>query len=246
MSFTTPHHAFQRAVWPAASAVVCGMAAALLIPAASASSGHENLELIRDLVAQQVQQRTSDLPGRVVVSVSPPDPRLQLPACAAPQMTVPAGQRLWGHSQVRVQCPTAGGWQLNLGVRVQVLVDTVAPRAGLPAGHVLRADNLQPAVADLTNGSGQAWVRAEDAVGKVLRTPAIAGRPLLAGQLRPPHAVRQGGRVWLSALSNGVRVTSQAVALGDAPVGAAVGVRTDTGRIVQGQVVGEASVEVPL
>lgn len=52
--------------------------------------------------------------------------------------------------------------------------------------------------------------------------------------------------MWLSALSNGVRVTSQAVALGDAPVGAAVRVRTDTGRIVQGQVVGEASVEVPL
>jgi flagella basal body P-ring formation protein FlgA len=206
----------------------------------------QDMGVLTELVREHVLRSVSDAGGRVVVTVTPPDERLRLPACAAPVTETPEGQRLWGWAQVRVRCPGEGGWSLSVRTRVQVMVPAVVARRALQAGQMIEATDVQQGEADLTGLQRPALRDASQALGKVARLGLAAGQPIGPEHLKLPLVIRRGATLDVVASVGQVSVTTQGTALQDGAVGDLIRVKVPGGRTVQGVVTAEGRVEVQM
>jgi flagella basal body P-ring formation protein FlgA len=204
----------------------------------------QNLGALSALAQQYVESTIRDPGGRLQVTVVPPDPRLRLPACASPLAETAEGQRLWAWTQVRVRCAGEGGWSLNLRVRVQVFAPAVLARRALPPGHVVEAEDMQVAEADIVSAQRPPLRDAAQVVGKLLRIGVAAGQPLMAEHLKLPIVVRRGAPVEVTATVGQVSVTGSGTAQQDGAVGDLVRIKVPGGRILEATVTGDGRVSV--
>lgn len=175
------------------------------------------------------------------------DPRLQLAPCADIDAALPAGQRAWGATRVRLRCargPVA--WQVWLPVTVQVWAPSAVARRAIGAGQTLEAEDLAVAVVDLAAENAPAVREAAPVLGRQLARALAAGEALREDDLRARQWFAAGERVRLQARGPGFAVASQGEALGPGLDGQPVRVRTESGRIVNGLAVGEHLVELRL
>jgi flagella basal body P-ring formation protein FlgA len=202
------------------------------------------VDQVRNLAAAKVAE-----PGapRVEVVVGQLDPRLRLAPCERIEPYLPPNVKLWGKSRVGLRCkqgPTA--WNVYLPVTVKVWARAIVVPAGAAAGSVLADADLAEAEVDL----------AEEHTAAVLDRRAVVGRTL-AQALKPGQAVRQGHikmRQWFAAgdtvrvvvAGAGYALEGEGQALTHGFEGHPARVRTDNGRIITGQPVGERRVEVSL
>lgn len=245
-------HRSRRAVWHAAvalgAALVSQCALAQADAAAAAGSGLDSgLE-------QQVRQLALDgghvgTPGapRIEVSVGRLDPRLRLAPCQQVQPYVPDGMRLWGKSRIGLRClqgPTK--WNVYLPITVKVFGTALVATSGLSSGSVLTAADLTPAEVDLAEDNSAPVANPELAVGRTLARPLKAGQSLRQASLRPRQWFAAGETVTVLAEGDGFSVAGEAQALNPGIEGQPVRVRTESGRVLTGQPVGERRVELAL
>lgn len=102
---------------------------------------------------------------------------------------------------------------LRVTGRVEPMVEVPVATTRLPAGAVLRAEDIRLARIRAVLVRGEAIARAEDAVGMQLRRPVSAGQPLAAGDLQRPALVQRRGNVQIVLESAGLLLTAQGVAL---------------------------------
>jgi len=226
-------------------ALAVGCAIALTTPVAMAAD-FQNLDRVRQLVSDFVQQNARDLGGRVQITVGVPDDRLRLPDCPTAIAELPDGQRLWGWTQVRVRCPVEGGWSLNLRTRVQVLVPALITRKPLQPGQPIDVDDVQPGEADLTAGIRMPLGELDQVLGRVVRIGLTAGQVLSAEQIRLPVIVRSGMALQVTATAGQVSATGAGTALQDGALGDIVRFKVPSGRTLQGVVVGEGRVRIQM
>ena len=120
--------------------------------------------------------------------------------------------------------------------------DTVlVARHDLARGHALTAADVDTVVVETRLAPGDA-ARAEP--GWITRRVVRAGEPLRAPALEPPPLVLSGAAVTLVWETNGLRVTRQGTALGDARRGDRVAVRVDARRRFTGVVTARGVVTV--
>lgn len=234
--------------------VACGLPAAPVLAAPDtlaappAAVTPESLQAQVRRLADAAVARLEGLPpgARVVVDVGAPDARLKLAACRRTEPFLPPSARLWGRSRVGVRCVEGErAWQVYVPVAVQVWAQSLVGASALPAGTVLAPEHLARAEVDLAAGS-TALREPAQALGRTLARPLTAGAALREADLRARLWFAAGETVTVIAVGPGFRITGSGTALSPGHAGQRVRVRTDQGRILVGQAVGEARVEVGL
>ena len=226
-----------------AAALCAGLSAA---SGAVLASGWQDMGVLAALAREHALQNVGEAGGRIVVTVTPPDERLRLPACAALLAEMPEGQRLWGWTQVRVRCPGEGGWSVSVRTRVQVMAPAVVTQRALAAGHVVEAADVKAGEVDLTGLQRPALRDTALAIGKVVRVGLAAGQAIGAEHLKSAIVVRRGASLEVTATVGQVSVTSAGTAMQDGAIGELIRVRVPGGRTVQGLVTGEGRVDVQM
>jgi flagella basal body P-ring formation protein FlgA len=184
---------------------------------------------------------------RVEVEVGRLDPRLKLAPCARIDTYLPSGFKPWGRTRVGLRCVEgAVRWNVFLPVTVKVHGPALVAASALQAGSVLTADDLSEAEIDLAADPAAALTDPALLVGRVLARTVSAGQALRQHHVRPRQWFAAGETVKVVAVGAGFAVQTEGQAVSAGLEGSPVRVRTDSGRIVTGQAVGERRVEVAL
>ena len=185
--------------------------------------------------------------SRVEVVVGQLDSRLHLAPCAKVEPYLPAGTRLWGKGRIGLRCVQGTTlWNVFLPITVKAYGRGLVATTGAPAGSILKPGDLTPAEVDLAEESTLALVDAEQAVGRTLAMPLKAGQALRLSHLKLRQWFAAGDTVRVSAVGSGFSLESEGQALSNGIEGQAARVRTENGRILTGQPVGERRLEVTL
>ena len=203
-----------------------------------------DLAEIQRAVDAFVRAHTATLPGRVEIGQGPVDPRLKLAPCESMEAFLPAGSRLWGNGTVGVRCLRPVKWSLFVPVQVRVWADVVVSARALTRGQTLVPSDLAVQTLDLTQLPQGAFTDPSPLAGKMVNTRIAGGMPLRPDMLRAATVILQGQAVRLVFTANGLNVSSEGRALGNAGVGEPVQVRTASGKVIKGIVQGPGVVEV--
>ena len=200
--------------------------------------------LVQRAVEDFVRAQTSGYAGRATFTLGKIDQRLAVPACAALEVFVPAGARLWGNSSVGVRCGAPTPWTLYVGVTVRVTGSYLAAARTIAAGQTLTQADLSLVEGDLTQFSTPIANDPAEAVGKTIGAPLAPGQPLRSDVLRVTPVIVQGQTVKLVSHGPGFRVSADGKALGNAAAGQLAHVRTASGQTVSGIARADGSIEI--
>jgi flagella basal body P-ring formation protein FlgA len=182
---------------------------------------------------------------RVEIEVGALDPRLRLAPCDQIEPYLPANARLWGRSRIGIRCLTGPTrWNVFLPVTVKVFAPALVATRALPAGTLLAEGDLAQAEVDLAEDSSNALFQPALAIGRTIDRPLPAGRSLRQSHLKPRQWFAAGEVVQVVAQGPGFRVAGEGQALTPGTEGLPVRIRTESGRILTAQAVGERRVEV--
>jgi flagella basal body P-ring formation protein FlgA len=228
----------------AASALLASTFAASLVHAAGAGLV-EPATLVS--VARETAAAHTGRTDPADLDVRAPDPRLRLPACAAPLRGVVApGMRSATRLAVEVSCAEPV-WRHYVQVQVRTQEDVVVAVRPIPRGQPIGAADLEVVRRDVGVLTAGHFRAADAVVGRVAQRPIGAGEVVVPAIARSPPVVRRGQQVTLLASAAGLQVRVEAVALADAGVADRVRVRNlATGRQVEGVVRSAETVEVTL
>jgi flagella basal body P-ring formation protein FlgA len=195
-------------------------------------------------IEQFLRAQTVGLPGTVSYSIGVIDNRSPLPACAAPEVFLPPGARLWGRGHVGVRCSAPSAWTIYVPVTVQVQGSYLVAARPLPPGHALTGADVAAASGDLAQLPAGVAQDTAQVLGRHTAAPLAAGQPLRADLLRAPVVIQQGQSVKLVARGRGFEVTAEGRALAQAQLGQVVQVRGPSGQTVHGIARHDAVVEI--
>ena len=197
--------------------------------------------------ASGTAQASAPSASRIEVEVGQLDPRLRLAPCQQVQPYVPDGMRMWGKSRIGLRCvegPTK--WNVYLPITVKVFGTALVATSGLSSGSVLSAADLTLAKVDVAEDNAALVVNPELAVGRTLARALKPGQGLRQSHLKARQWFAAGETVTVVAQGDGFSVAAEAQALNPGIEGQPVRVRTEGGRIMSGQPVGERRVELAL
>jgi flagella basal body P-ring formation protein FlgA len=216
--------------------------------AASLSDGPDDglMQRVRQLAQELSHAGTAGAP-RIEVSIGELDPRLRLAPCQQVQPYVPEGMRMWGKSRIGVRClqgPTK--WNVYLPITVKAFGNALVASAAVASGSVLTAADLAPAEVDLAEDASPPVSDAALAVGRSVTRALKPGQSLRQSHLKARQWFAAGETVTVLAQGDGFSVAGEGQALNPGIEGQPVRVRTESGRVLTGQPVGERRVELAL
>lgn len=175
------------------------------------------------------------------------DPRLRLAPCQHVDPYLPEGTRLWGKGRIGLRCTLgATKWNVYLPVTVKAFGSALVAAGNATAGSVLTAADLMPGEVDLADDPSPAVMNADLAVGRALARPLKAGQSLRQSHLKPRQWFAAGDSVTVVAQGEGFSVAGEAQALTNGIEGQPARVRTEAGRVLTGQPVGDRRLELSL
>lgn len=211
----------------------------LLLPSAWATPMQSHA-VIRDKVSAFVQEQTRAMPGKVSYQVGDIDERIALPICPALEVFLPQGTALNGKTSVGVRCKD--GWSIFVAVQIRITLPMLIASHPLQMGQVLNAEDIATQNAEV-NQPGTLTDPAQ-AIGKTLKFSLAAGQTIKQDMLRAPWVVTQGQTVKLLVRMNGLTISSEGQALGNAAEGQTVQIRTSSGRAISGVASSNSTVEI--
>ncbi|MEO8804529.1 MAG: flagellar basal body P-ring formation chaperone FlgA [Burkholderiaceae bacterium] len=226
----------------------------LALPAAAQGTGADAPATIDSALEQQIRQLAAEGtraagPGapRFEVSVGQLDPRLRLAPCALVEPYLPEGMRLWGKARIGLRC-TQGTtrWNVYLPITVKAFGPGLVVTGNISGGSVLSEADLTPAEVDLAETNAAAVTEMRLAVGRTLTQTLKPGQSLRQSHLRPRQWFAAGDTVTVLAQGPGFSVSGEGQALNNGVEGLPVRVRTESGRVLTGQAVGDRRVELAL
>lgn len=136
---------------------------------------------------------------------------------------------------------------INLRVTGQV-TDTIAlpvAVARLPAGTVVRADDVRMARVPVAMVHSEVLHTPGEAVGLQLRHPIVAGQPFAVADVMRPSLVQRGANVEMRLQSPGISLRAQGVAMDSGATGERIRVLNPSSRaVVEAEVIGPGRVRV--
>jgi flagellar basal body P-ring formation protein FlgA len=237
--------------------------AACLAAASSLAGAHAQaldaaaIQQAQQIASQAAQQAVLQSTGgaapragaapRIEVLAGSLDPRLRLAPCERIETYLPAGARAWGRTRIGLRCVQgAGRWNVSLPLTVRVWAPAVVLVAGLPAGSTLAAVHLGLAEVDWAAEPAGAFADPAALLGRTLARPLAAGGAVRQTDLRARQWFAAGDTVRLVASGPGFALAADATALSPGIEGQPARVRTEGGRVISGQPVGERRLEVRL
>lgn len=189
---------------------------------------------LRQTIEQFLHAQAAGLPGNASISIGAIDPRLNLPACTAPEAFFPSGSRAWGKTSVGVRCTAPSRWTIYVSATVRVHGDYVAAAAPLAQGQSIGPNDITRLKGDLTALPAGVITDASQAIGRTLAISVPAGSPLRQDTLRAQQAIQQGQTVRVTSAGPGFQVSTEARALNNANDGQVAQARTASGQVVSG------------
>lgn len=186
--------------------------------------------------------------GRFEVVPGTLDARLRLSPCEEVHTYLPQGARLWGKSRVGVRCVKGvTRWNVYLPLTVNVYGPAWVTKASLPAGHVLAAADFHQVEVNLAENLQQApFADASTLLGRSLARPFAPGQVIDQNSLKARQWFAAGEKVQIRVAGNGFAVAGTGEAVTAGMEGLPARVRTEGGRMVTGQPVGERMLEIAL
>lgn len=196
----------------------------------------------REAVLAEFAQRSD----RIEVELPAPDPRQQIPVCAAPlETSVGRHNGQGGRLSVRVDCRDQAPWARHVSVQVRVFRQVVVTTRNLARGEQLGASDIALEEVDISQSRGLLLQELSAAQGLELRRNVSSGSALSSDMLNAPLMVRRGDTVILTAERAGVSIRQQGTALQDGEAGRQIQVRnTRSNRVVQAVVTGHGEASV--
>ncbi len=244
--------------FPFVAALLRVLGAAMLVlvacPGAAQDTAADPARALDAGIEQQIRQLAADGqhsvgPGtpRLEVSVGQLDPRLRLAPCARVEPYLPEGMRLWGKARIGLRC-TQGTthWNVYLPITVKAFGPGLVVTSSVAGGSVLSEADLTAAEVDLAENNTAAITELRLAVGRTVTQTLKPGQSLRQPHLRPRQWFAAGETVKVLAQGPGFSVAGEGQALNNGVEGQAVRVRTESGRVLTGQAVGERRVELAL
>lgn len=187
------------------------------------------------LIAEQfLAEKTRELPGRTEITVTPPDARLNLPACAKPVPYLSQGARLLGRTTVAIRCEAPAAWRVMVKAHVRFHTAYLTAAKALPPGHVIQESDLALTEGDITAMRPGVLTGKEQAVGHTVARAIQPGSPVWAGQLRTPQAIQQGQSVKIVSKGRGFTISGDGYAVNNAALGQVARAKTANGTLVRG------------
>ncbi len=187
-------------------------------------------------------ERSVPLPGgdalRIEVKIGTLPRGLTLPACTRAEPFLPPNARLWGRASVGLRCVEGGNWTTWIPVTVSAWGPALVARRNLVPGQPIEDDAVELREVDWAATPRPPLARRDELRGKELLRPVPAGRPLQADHLRTTPTVRQGDAVPVTLTGSGFAIRIMATALASGAEGQRIGVRTPTGRVLNGRIEG--------
>ena len=235
--------------WFAAAALVLGALPALAQETAAETPATVDVGLeqqIRQLALDGNSAGSAGAP-RLEVSVGQLDTRLRLAPCARVEPYLPDGMRLWGKARIGLRCTQgATRWNVYLPITVKAFGSGLVITTHKPGGSALTEADLTLGEVDLAETASAAMTDARLVVGRTLTQTVRPGQSLRLSHLRPRQWFAAGETVTVLAQGAGFSVSGEGQALNNGIEGQAVRVRTESGRVLTGQAVGERRVELAL
>lgn len=228
-------------------AVVVLAWAPLATRAAALDTAH--VEAVQRFAEAAAARALAELPGarRVQVQVGRPDARLRLAPCARVQAVPVHGAPAWGATRVGLRClEGATRWSIAVPVTVTVHGRALVAARPLAAGTRLAAEDLREAEVDLAADRSSAEVSAAILVGRELQRPVAPGEAVRQSHLKARQWFAAGDAVRLVARGPGFQVSGSGQALDAGVEGRPVRVRTEAGRVLTVEPVGEREAQVRL
>lgn len=190
-------------------------------------------EIVR-LVETFLMAKAADMRSQVRIDVIPPDDRLDLAACAAPQVFLPTGARFQGRVTVGVRCSVPVPWTVYVQANVAVMMEYLVTALPLAAGHIIGYNDLLSITAEQTSASAGYATDAAQLVGRSVMVPLAAGTPFRLNLVRKVDVVKRGQSVRVVSSGKGFRISAKGVVQSDGVEGDAVKVKLSSGKIVTG------------
>lgn len=129
--------------------------------------------------------------------------------------------------------------------RVDEMIDLPVATARLPAGAVLRAEDVHMARVSAVAANRGVARQATEAIGRQLRHQVAAGQPLALSNLAAPQLVRRGAEVQMVLDSPGIVLTAQGQAMEAGAVGERIHVLNPVSHaVIEAEVIGPGRVRV--
>lgn len=194
---------------------------------------------IDDFLGTQIK----GLPGKASYSIGAIDADRLPGTCDSFDVSMNAGARPWGKTQVAVNCRGAN-WKLWVPVQIRVVADYLVVARPVNAGQTLVEDDVRTQSGELSDLPIGVVTNKSQVVGRSAIAPLVTGRPLRTDMLRLPLVVQQGQNVKIVGTGSGFQVSNEGRALGSAMVGQVVQVRLNSGKIVNGVALSDGAVEI--
>ena len=246
-NFGSPFHLLARwcvVAWIAIVALPAFAQGATSDTAAAIDTGFE--QQVREFALASSHAGAAGAP-RIEVSVGQLDTRLRLAPCTRVEPYLPEGMRLWGKARIGLRCtqgPTR--WNVYLPITVKAFGPGLVVSAGVAGGSVLSTADLTQAEVDLAESPSVALTDMRLAVGRTLAQTLKPGQSLRQSHLKPRQWFVAGETVTVLAQGPGFSVEGEAQALSNGIEGQLVRVKTESGRVLTGQAVGERRVQFGL
>lgn len=186
-------------------------------------------------------------PWRVEVALGQLDPRIRLAPCDRVKAYLPQGAQVWGRTRVGLRCEQGPvRWNVYWPVQVKVWGQALVATVPLRPGSIVSASDVALAEVDLAADNSPALVRSADIVGRSVQRSISPGQSLRQDDLKARRWFAAGDPVRLNVKGPGFLVAAEGVALSPGDEGRCARVRTEQGRILCGQPVGDRLVEVTL
>ena len=195
------------------------------------------------------QERAAAVGGVAHVTVSPPDARLRLAACAQIEAYQPPGARPVGHTMVGVRCVSGRPWQVFLPADIHIEAPVWMVNQALPAGHMLAAEDLVQRTQEVlvTEGDNRVLTAMDTPpFGATLARSVGAQMVLHANDLHDANRIAAGDSVQVVYAGAGFTVQTDGKSVGAASPGQSVQVRMAGGSVVSGVLQQEHTVKVEL
>jgi flagellar basal body P-ring formation protein FlgA len=198
------------------------------------TSNKQNLNLIKEKIAEFLQIQIIGYPGQVKTQVGAIDPNIKLARCLELQVFMPSGSRAWGKTTVGAKCEAPSAWTIYVQANVSVLAQYLVAAAPLGQGQVVTAQDIIFENGDLTQLPAGVFTDATQAIGRSVNISMNAGTVLRQEMLKIVPVVQQGQTVKLISSGAGFSVSAEGKAMAKANEGQVVQVKVASGQLVTG------------
>jgi flagellar basal body P-ring formation protein FlgA len=247
----TPRRAAPGATWPGLLlAFLCLFLFLFVGNAARANEAAVLEQTARDwiqpaLVAALPADGTAPL--RTEVEVGSLDSRLRLAPCDKVEPFMPPGSRLWGRSRIGLRCVEgARRWNVYLPVTVKAFGPAWVLKRPVGAGATLTQEDAELAEVDWAAHRAGVLVAPERWVGQETAFSLTPGQALREHMVRPMKAFEAGAQVRVTGGNGGFRISATGQAMTTGLVGQNARVRLPGGKVVNGLVQADQTVELAL